>query len=261
MIISGLEKCSFVDYPGKLAAVVFLKGCNMNCTYCHNQELLFNKPDLPEIEEEGILNFLAKRKNLLDAVVVTGGEPTLNQELPRFIRKVRNLGYLVKLDTNGTNPGMVDQLLRDGLLDFAAMDVKTELSQYNKLCRALVDTGAIVKTIKILMESDIDYEFRTTVYPGLTEDNLFRLAELLGGAKKWVLQHYSPEGNSLLDLLGPDESPEKPDLQKLASVFNRYTGECSVRGKEIPLKLKNWRAAPAGDATDSSALDVPQLLS
>ncbi len=261
MVISGLEKCSFVDYPGKLATVVFLKGCNMNCSYCHNQELLQKENSLPGITEDQFFSFLERRKNLLDAVVVSGGEPTLNDKLPEFISRVRKSGYLVKLDTNGTNPGMVKDLLEEGLLDFVAMDVKTKLSKYNQLCRVLVDTGAVVKTINLLLNSDVDYEFRTTVYPGLTETSLYNLAELLSGARKWVLQHYSPEGNSLVELLDPDENLEKPDLQKLASVFSSYTGECSVRGREIPLEIKNWGAGPEAESGVSSALDVPQLLS
>ena len=261
MLISGLEKCSFVDYPGKLAAVVFLKGCNMNCGYCHNQELLQKDAALPEINEDQFFSFLNRRKNLLDAVVVTGGEPTLNDRLPEFIRRIKKSGFFVKLDTNGTNPGMVRGLIDEGLLDYVAMDVKTELSQYNKLCRVLVDTGSIVKTINLLLGSVIDYEFRTTVYPGLSESNLYNLAELLSGARKWVLQHYNPEGNSFVELMDPDESPEKPDLQKLVSVFSSYTGECSVRGKEIPLELKNWGLSSDLEAGMSSALDIPQLLS
>jgi pyruvate formate lyase activating enzyme len=261
MQISGLEKCSLVDYPGKLAAVVFLKGCNMNCSYCHNQELLQGDPSSISISEEDLFGFLQKRSGLLDAVVVTGGEPTLNENLPEFIRGIRKIGYFVKLDTNGTNPGMVSSLIEEGLLDYVAMDLKTIPEKYPHLCRTLVDTGSVVRSVNLLLNTDIEYEFRTTVYPGLSENNLYKLAELLSGARKWVLQHYSPEGNSHIDTMDPEEFPEKPNLQELASAFSSYTGECSVRGKEIPLELKNWGTNPDVEAGISTALDIPQLLS
>ncbi len=259
MIISGLEKCSFNDYPGKLAAVVFLKGCNMNCSYCHNQELLKNEESSPALFEDELFQFLQRRGNLLDAVVITGGEPTLNPGLPELIRRIREAGFLVKLDTNGTNPGMVSALLSDGLLDYVAMDVKTILPDYNQVCRVLVDTGSVVRSIKLLLDSDIDYEFRTTVYPGLTESNLYKLAELLTGADKWVLQHYSPEGNFHVDTIDPDELLEQPNLEKLASGFSSYIRECSVRGKKIPIALKNWDMDPHPGI--NTPLDVPKLLS
>ena len=262
MRISGLEKCSFADYPGKLAAVVFLRGCNMNCSYCHNQGLLSGNPLSPEIDEQELLGFLDRRKNLLDAVVISGGEPTLNDNLPSLIRRIRELGFRVKLDTNGTNPEMVGSLIGDGLLDYVAMDVKTRLSDYSRLCRVLVDTGSVVRSIKLLMDSDIDYEFRTTVYPGLTESALRRMAELLSGADRWVLQHYSPEGNFHIENMDPEEIVEKPDLAGLASEFSVYIGECTIRGKEIPLKLENWNLNPDdSQAGQGIALDVPKLLS
>ena len=263
MRISGLEKCSFIDYPGKLAAVVFLKGCNMNCSYCHNQELLKKETSAPVLSEDELFRFLQRRGNLLDAVVISGGEPTLNPGLPELIRRIRKSGFLVKLDTNGTNPGMISALLSQGLLDYVAMDVKTILSEYNRVCRVLVDTGSIVRSIKLLLDSDIDYEFRTTVYPGLTESNLYRLAELLTGAEKWVLQHYSPQGNSHIDTMDTDEFVEKPNLEKLASEFRSYIRKCTVRGKEMPIALENWDLDLNQDSHPgiNTPLDVPKLLS
>ncbi|MFH1965481.1 MAG: anaerobic ribonucleoside-triphosphate reductase activating protein [Acidobacteriota bacterium] len=261
MRISGLEKCSFVDYPGKLAAVVFLKGCNMNCSYCHNQELLKGDASSQVINEDDLFRFLQRRTSLLDAVVITGGEPTLNENLPEFIRRIREFGFLVKLDTNGTNPAMVRALIEEGLLDYVAMDVKTILSQYNRLCRTLVDTGAIVRSVKLLLDADIEYEFRTTVYPGLTESTLYSLAELLTGADKWVLQHYNPAGNFHIDSMDPDEVVEKPDLKKLTARFSAYIKSCPVRGKETPLELENWRPDLDSQPVISMTLDVPKLLS
>ena len=261
MQISGLEKCSLVDYPGKLAAVVFLKGCNMNCSYCHNQELLQGDPSSISISREDLFGFLQRRSGLLDAVVVTGGEPTLNETLPEFIRGIREIGYLVKLDTNGTNPGMVSSLIEEGLLDYVAMDLKTIPEKYPHLCRTLVDTGSVVRSVNLLLNTDIEYEFRTTVYPGLTERDLSSMAEILSGADRWVLQHYSPEGNSHIDTMDPEEIVENPDLKKLAARFSSYIKSCTVRGRETALELENWKPNMDTQPGFSMPLDVPELLS
>ena len=261
MRISGLEKCSFADYPGKLAAVVFLGGCNLNCTSCHNRDLLKTDNALRELSKESVLRFLLARRDLLDAVVVTGGEPTLNIGLPSFIRSIRKMGFLVKLDTNGTNPEMVRSLVYEGLLDYVAMDIKTTLSNYSSLCRSLVDTGKIVKTINLLMDSPVDYEFRTTVYPGLAEHDLRTLAELLTGAEKWVLQHYSPKGNSHMESVAPDQCSLLPDLQNFASRMTHYVRECSVRGKAALIDSDKWTDNAGVRPETGPALDVPILLS
>jgi len=261
MRISGLEKCSFVDYPGKLAAVIFLGGCNLDCSYCHNQALLREDLSSRNIGEEELFDFLERRKCLLDAVVVTGGEPTLNEELPALVQRIRSCGYQVKLDTNGTNPDMVRKLTDEGLLDYVAMDVKAPLAKYNRVCRALVNTGNVVKTINLLLSGVVPYEFRTTVYPGLTETDLRSLAELLTGAHRWVLQHYSPAGNAHLEIMDPDEDTELPGLERLCTEFNAYTAECSLRGKAPSLPRAEWEGNLDSGPEAILTLDMPSLLS
>lgn len=190
MNIAGVQKNSMVDYPGKLAAVVFTQGCNMNCGYCHNRCLIGNRATESLIDEEDVLAFLNKRRGLLDAVVVSGGEPTLQRDLGCFIQRVKAMGYSVKLDTNGTNPQLLEKLLQDKLLDYVAMDVKAPFCKYKQVCCSPVNTGNLERSIDILQSSDIDYEFRTTYTPELDQHDLLDIARSIKGAKRYVLQQY-----------------------------------------------------------------------
>jgi len=190
MNIAGVQKNSMVDYPGKLSAVVFTQGCNMNCGYCHNRCLIGNRTTESLVNEEDVLSFLNKRRGLLDAVVVSGGEPTLQKDLGRFIQRVKALGYSVKLDTNGTNPQLLEQLLQDRLLDYVAMDIKAPFCKYRQVCCSPVNTGSLEGSIRILQSSDIDYEFRTTYTPVLDQHDLLDIARSIKGAKRYVLQQY-----------------------------------------------------------------------
>ena len=191
MKFSGFIKNSFVDYPNYISAVVFTFGCNFNCWYCHNRRIIEDKSS-EVISEEAVLNFLAKRKGFIDGLVISGGEPTLNAELESFIRKVKELGFKVKLDTNGTNPDVVEKLLNDNLLDFVAMDVKTSKENYNKLVGREVDFEKIVKTIELLKNSNIDYEFRTTFAPDVSLLDTEEIGKLICGAKAYAIQKYNP---------------------------------------------------------------------
>lgn len=189
MKIAGLQKNSMVDYPCMLSAVVFTQGCNMNCGFCHNRCLIGTKQQ-ELIEEEDFFVFLEKRKKLLDAVVISGGEPTLQADLPDFIDKVRKMGFLVKLDTNGTNPSLLKDLLDKNLLDYVAMDVKAPFCKYRQICCAPVDTAYIQKSIELLKESRIEYEFRTTYTPELDQQDILDITGTIRGAKRYVLQQY-----------------------------------------------------------------------
>ncbi len=196
MLIGGLQKLTLIDYPGKIACTVFTVGCNFRCPFCHNPELVDRDKFDPSgvIAEENFFKFLESRRGLLDGVCITGGEPTIHSDLPDFIRKIKDFGFAVKLDTNGTNPGVVFSLLRDGLLDYIAMDVKAnpgDTDAYAKTVGVSANIDNIKKSIKLIMESGIDYEFRTTVVPGLHgEENLIFLAENIRGAKKYYLQQF-----------------------------------------------------------------------
>ena len=205
MKIAGIQKCSMVDYPGKMSAVVFTRGCNLDCYYCHNHWLI---PDSDEAlhREEDVMRFLERRVGRLDAVVVSGGEPTLQRDLEGFIRKVRDLGYPIKLDTNGTNPDVLRRLVDEGLLDYVAMDVKAPRERYQEICGA-VDVDAVDASIQILLEGRVDYEFRTTLAPELTDSDIERIGVWILGARRHVLQQFRPlTADSLLGTSRADDT-------------------------------------------------------
>ena len=190
MKIAGIQKNSFVDFPGKVSAVLFTPGCNMNCFYCHNRSLvsLSQNEDVVEIDE--VIQLLAKRKGFLDAVVVSGGEPTLQKGLGRFLEKLKGIGYRVKLDTNGTNPQVIENLIGNNLVDYIAMDIKAPFERYREVCCTDVDIESIKRSISIIMEGRTSYEFRTTVAPGIGVEDIFNIAGEIKGARMYVLQNY-----------------------------------------------------------------------
>lgn len=192
MKIAGYVPNSFVDYPGKIAMLVFTPGCNMNCWYCHNAHLIREKNTTVLYSPAMLLADLERKKNFLDAVVISGGEPTLHKGIEVFARQVKSLGYLVKLDTNGTNPQKVKDMLDEGLLDYIAMDIKAPLDKYQSVCRRPVSLSAIEASIDLLMHATIDCEFRTTFSPDLTCEDVLQIADLLQGAQRYTLQQYRP---------------------------------------------------------------------
>lgn len=190
MKIAGLQKNSLLDYPGKISAVVFTQGCNMNCGYCHNRRLIGCTVKNEILDEDSILAFLEKRRGLLDGVVVSGGEPTLQKNLYNFIERVKKMGFKMKLDTNGTNPECLKELILGGLLDYVAMDIKAPLCKYGKVCCSPVDTEKLSESIEILKSGLVEYEFRTTYTPELCDDDLMDISKTIKGAKRYVLQQY-----------------------------------------------------------------------
>lgn len=190
MKIAGLQKNSMVDYPGKICAVVFTQGCNMNCGYCHNRCLIGAGVNTGNIDEASVLSFLERRRGLLDGVVVSGGEPTLQNDLVDFFNIIKKMGYKTKLDTNGTNPELLKKLIGKGLLDYVAMDIKAPLCNYQKVCCCKVNTEKLSGSIAILKEGMVEYEFRTTYTPELSDQDLIDIATSIKGAKKYVLQQY-----------------------------------------------------------------------
>ncbi len=205
MKIQGIEKLSLVDYDGYTACTVFLAGCNLRCPYCHNAALITG--DTPEaISETELYNYLKKRKGLLDAVCISGGEPTLRSaELPLFCRRLKALGYRVKLDTNGTNPRLVRSMIEEGLIDYVAMDVKAPPGDYPALLLSDGDAPhKIAETVSLLLEGRISYEFRTTlVSEMIDESGILALSELLRGADKLFLQKFEDRGGNLVEGLTP----------------------------------------------------------
>ncbi|MFA5249042.1 MAG: anaerobic ribonucleoside-triphosphate reductase activating protein [Candidatus Paceibacterota bacterium] len=196
MQIGGIQKLTLIDFPGKVACTVFLAGCNFFCPWCYSRELVLPKEmkKLPQVNEKEFFNFLKERKGLLDGVVVCGGEPTLNKELPELCQKVKQMGYAVKLDTNGSNPMMLSVLIEEKLVDYVAMDVKLPLGRYLEVCRTQDGVFDIQQSINIIKQNKIDYEFRTTVVSNIhTEEDIFSIARWISPAKKYFLQNFRPE--------------------------------------------------------------------
>lgn len=190
MLIGGLQKSSLIDYPEKISAIVFTQGCNFNCPYCHNPELLKNSSE-NVIDESLLFSFLKSRVGKLDGVVITGGEPTLYFDLPEFVFKIKQLGFMVKLDTNGSNPIVLKKMFEDGLLDYVAMDVKAPIEKYQEFFNSKNCIDNVLKTIEIIMNSGVDYEFRTTVEKSLLSfDDFVEIGEMIKGAKKYYLQRF-----------------------------------------------------------------------
>ena len=188
--IGGFQKSTLIDYPGKIAAIVFTQGCNFRCGYCHNPELLDLKSD-SKLSVQYILDFLKTRKGKLDGVVITGGEPTMQAGLYEFIKSVKSLGFLVKLDTNGSNPETIKKLVSDSLIDYIAMDIKAPLEKYKSIVGVGIDTDKIKQSIEIIMNSGIEYEFRTTVVKSLLSfDDILKMGEMIKGADKYYLQKF-----------------------------------------------------------------------
>lgn len=194
MILGGFQKFTLIDYPKKVAAIVFTVGCNFRCGYCYNVNLVLPKKIKPEDEilEKDFFDFLESRKNKLDAVVVTGGEPTLQKDLENFIAKIKKMGFLVKLDTNGSNPNLLQKLIDKKLIDYVAMDIKNNINDksYQKIVCTKLNIENILKSVNILLAGKVDYEFRTTVAPGVGKKDILAIAKKIKNAKKYFLQEF-----------------------------------------------------------------------
>lgn len=192
MKIAGVIKNSFVDYPKNISTVVFTYGCNLDCWYCHNRDIIEEEGELTS--EEKLFEFLEQRKGQIDGVVISGGEPTLQPDLKEFIKKIKDMGFLVKLDTNGTNPEILEDLLNEKLIDFVAMDVKTSLEKYNSYSRknCKINEKNIEKSINLIKNSEIDYEFRTTFAPDVLISDIENITKMIAGAKSYAIQKFRP---------------------------------------------------------------------
>ncbi|MDR2029942.1 MAG: anaerobic ribonucleoside-triphosphate reductase activating protein [Puniceicoccales bacterium] len=227
MQIAGWHKCTLIDFPGKIATIVFTQGCNLRCPFCHNGELWAMKCAhvLPERE---IFAFLAERQGLLDGVVVSGGEPTLQPDLADFFRKVRALGFATKLDTNGLRPNVLARLLADGLLDFVAMDVKHIPGRYADACACPVAVELVRKSLQLLKNGPA-HELRTTVVPGIHRlEELPGLLDLVAGAQRFTLQNFHPK-NAANPALRRQKPFPMADLEALRPIFAPAVGQFSIR--------------------------------
>lgn len=190
MILGGLQKTSLIDYPGKTSCVLFLSGCNFSCPYCHNPDLARNRSTCPSItEQKTIYDFLEARKGFLDGVVISGGEPTLQDDLFALCARIKKMGYPVKLDTNGSRPKVLQRLIREGLVDYLAMDIKTNPFRYAPLIQNACDPSRVLTSIRLVMESGLPYEFKTTCIKPLVDTGIIEsIARLIKGARLWALQ-------------------------------------------------------------------------
>jgi pyruvate formate lyase activating enzyme len=193
MNILGLNKTTLLDYPEHVAATIFIGGCNYRCPFCHNMDIVFQNENIPKFSTNEIISFLHKRKNILTGVCITGGEPTLNHELPDLIRQIKDIGYKIKLDTNGTNPTMISNLIDSGLIDYCAMDIKNCREKYALTCGMdVIDISKVEESVSILNGQDkIEYEFRTTIVKQLhNTSDIIGIANWIKGAPRYFLQSY-----------------------------------------------------------------------
>ena len=232
MKICGIQGVSLIDFPGKIASILFLGGCNFHCPFCQNGSLVEGYYQLPAIVAGAVLDSLRKRKGFIDGVEIPGGEPLINgKELVAFLEKLRRTGLAVKLDTNGYDMGMLVEILQAGLVDYIAMDVKTSLEKYHVAVGRKIDTGRIVGSIRAIMESGLEYEFRTTCVPGLVErEDVESIARLIAGARHYYLQQFKTD-EPTLDPSYMRIAPHPPEtLAEFQRTAQKYVRAVAVRG-------------------------------
>ncbi|HNX26671.1 MAG TPA: anaerobic ribonucleoside-triphosphate reductase activating protein [Phycisphaerae bacterium] len=253
MRIAGIEKSSFVDYPGRLATVLFTPGCNLDCFYCHNRHLLAALDEEKFYAPQDILNFLRSRQGLIDAVVISGGEPTLQNDLFEFMYQIRQMRFEIKLDTNGLRPWIVKSLITHKLVDFIAMDIKAPLHKYFRIVNSDVPQEILRESIDLIMSSNVEYEFRTTVAPMLTMSDILDIATMIKGAKRYALQQYRQPGTAV-DMFGvvryPDPHPVS-FLHQAHELIAKFVQHCEIRG------LGGDQPKPVTLAYEPSAIDEP----
>lgn len=231
MVLGGLQRTSLIDYPEAVSCVVFTVGCNFACGYCHNPEL--SKPVQPirtGFTEEDFFNFLETRKGKLDAVVITGGEPTIHDDLPDFIKKIKEMGFKVKLDSQGTRPEMIGDLLDKKLLDYVAMDIKAPYERYQEVSVSFVDPKTIEKSINLIMEKAPGYEFRTTVVKGqLREEDFEKIGKMIKGSPLYALQKFQLYGKTLDPEFMNREAYSEKEMHNFKKILEKYIDRVVIR--------------------------------
>lgn len=224
--ILGLQKLTLLDYPGKTACTVFTGGCNFRCPYCHNASVVFESEHA--VSHDELFAFLKKRRNILDGVCITGGEPLINDDIEFLIKEIRDLGYLIKLDTNGYFPEKLEYLIGRQYIDYAAMDIKNSLPRYAQTVGVTLDTDKIKESAKILMSGNTEYEFRTTAVRELHDENSFEeIGQWLNGAKRYYLQSFVDSGN----LIGSGMSGfTESEMSKFKEIVSKYITDTELRG-------------------------------
>ncbi|MEJ2469646.1 MAG: anaerobic ribonucleoside-triphosphate reductase activating protein [Desulfuromonadales bacterium] len=230
MGIKGFQGTSLLDYPGRIASLIFWGGCNLTCPFCHNPALVLSPNGYPDLDFADVLADLAERKSFIDGVVISGGEPTLDPHLARFLAEVKNLNLAVKLDTNGLSPGVIRDLTEKGLVDYLAIDLKTVPERYPDLHTGPVAAHRLVETMRWCANAPIAVEYRTTCVPGwVDEEVILRLAKQIQGAPLWVLQQYHP-AHALCEQARQTEPYPPERVHALAEVARSYVARVMVRG-------------------------------
>ena len=228
VLIGGVQKLSLVDYPGHVAAALFLTGCNMRCGYCHNPELVLPERLAPSIPVDEVLAFLRSRVGRLDGVVISGGEPTVHEGLPELTRSIKQMGFDVKLDTNGTHPSMVRNMIQEGTIDFVAMDVKGPLEKYVEIAARPINLDAIIESVRLLIDSGVCHEFRTTIVrEQLCVDDFEKIGQLVRGASRFALQHFRT-GKTISPKFSQYHTFSDDEFAAAKKIMERYVTECVI---------------------------------
>ena len=230
MGIKGFQGTSLLDFPGRIASLVFWGGCNLTCPFCHNPALVLDPEAYPDLDPADLLADLADRKSFIDGVVISGGEPTINSGLLPFLKEVKLLGLEVKLDTNGLAPRLIAELISKQLVDYLAIDLKTTPERYPELHSAAVSADKLVETLRLCADAPVELEYRTTCVPGwVDEDVIVKLGELIDGAPLWALQQYHPE--HALCVESKEVLPYSTEqVQSFVEIAGRYAQRVVVRG-------------------------------
>lgn len=232
MIIGGIQKNSLIDYPRKLSCVLFVSGCNFNCPYCHNPQLLKGGYSKKAFDEKAFYEFLENRRGFIDGVVISGGEPTLQKEFPLLCRKIKQMGYLIKLDTNGSKPKTIKFIIDEGLADYIAMDIKSDPLRYPPAIAKIYDPAQILASIETIMGSGIAYEFRTTcIKPIVDEKSIINIVKTIKGAKLYALQRFRDDNGVLYPRFFTQTGAghSKDELGKLKAAAEPWVKKCIVR--------------------------------
>ena len=229
MKIGGLQKTSLIEFPDKICAIIFTQGCNFRCPYCHNPELVEPEKFSNLISEEEIFSFLKKRKKYLNAVSITGGEPCLQKDIFEFMDKIKNMGFLIKLETNGSFPEVIKTSIKKSFVDYLSMDIKGPFEKYDKIVRVKIDISKIKESINLIMNSGLNYEFKTTVVKSLiTKKDFESIGNSIKGAKLYFLQKFVS-----IKLLDPDFSKEETysdeEFEEIKNLMKNYVSECEIR--------------------------------
>jgi len=229
MKFGGWQRFSLIDFPEKVSAILFTEGCSFRCPFCHNPQLVVPKQPSAALSEKEIFEFLTSRQGKLDGIVISGGEPTIHHDLPKFLQKIRAMGFEIKIDTNGSHPEMMQQLIHQNLVDYWAMDIKSPLVTYQTITQSTISSTTIAQSIQLIMQGTIDYEFRSTLLPAYhTDEDIEQMAKEIQGAKKYILQRFRPDVT--LDPALQEYPPfSEEEMNRLCEHAKKYVPNCFWR--------------------------------